>query len=125
MSWYNKAQKFETIPSILFHATFNANINSIKQQGLNPYYNGIVKCWEDCKNGIYLHSDPDVASDYTMESSNPNIPEEWFDDIIALEINTSSLDISLFSHDPNLPEEHIDSFLYEGVIPFSAIRNIL
>ena len=125
MNWYKKAQ-LKIITTILYHSTFKSNLENIKQKGLNPYSDGIIKCWTDCKNGIYLHIDPDVAMSYSEVAENPNIPEEWFDNIIVLEINTTSLDKNLFIQDPNLPpDENVDSFLYEGIIPYSTIVRIL
>ncbi len=128
MNWYKKAQINNEIeiPSLLYHATFKANIENIKQKGLNPYIDGIRKCWEDCINGVYLHVDPDVAASHVESSDNPNIPDEWFDDIISLEIDTIFLDKNLLKTDPNIhPPDNIYSFLYEGIIPYSAVRNIL
>ncbi len=125
-NWYKKAQL--TIPSILYHSTFRANLESIQQRGLDPNFDGEMKCWKWCEKGIYLHTDPDVAVSYTEVSDNPNIPDEWFEDnnIIALEINTTSLDKSLIIQDPNIdPNDDANSFLYRGIIPYGAIINIL
>jgi len=126
MNWYKIAQL--DIPSILYHATFRNNIESIKQRGLVPSFNGIVKCWPDCKNGVYLHSDPDVAYSYAEIADNPDIPEEWFEDennVVVLEINTITLDKNLFEIDPNLPSEQIGSYLYNGTIPSNTIIRII
>ena len=122
-NWYKIAQL--EIPLVLYHATFRHNLESIKKEGLNPYLNGIVKCWPDCENGIYLHIDPDVAMSYAETTDNPNISEEWLDNIIVLEINTISLDKNLFVTDPNLVDPTTDSFLYRGIIPYSSVKNIL
>ena len=125
MNWYKQAQ-VNNIPSILYHSTFKSDLESIKQKGLDPYSDGITKCWTGCENGVYLHSDADASASYPEVADNPDIPDEWFDDIIALEIDTTSLNKNLFVQDPNLPEgENIDSFLYRGTIPYGNIRNIL
>jgi len=127
MNWYKKAQQLN-IPSILYHSTFKNNIESIKQRGLVPSFDGIVKCWPECKNGVYLHSDPDVAYSYAEIADNPNIPEEWFEaenNIVILEINTTTLNKNLFEIDPNLPSEQIGSYLYNGTIPSNTIIRII
>ena len=126
MNWYKTAQYKLIIPPILYHATFGANLESIKQRGLDPNYIGIVKCWRDCYPGIYLMEQPDKGVDYVLEADNPEIPEEWYNNIIALEINTTSLDQDEFEIDPNLdPRDAYDSYLYKRVIPYSAVRAVL
>jgi len=124
MNWYKKAQL--TIPPILYHATFKVHLESIQQRGLDPNFEGITKCWEDCENGIYLHVDPYVAMSYPETVDNPGVTDELYDSgIIVLEIDTTSLDQSLFVQDPNIqPPDDIDSFLYKGIIPFGNVRQI-
>jgi len=121
-----QAQQKIQIPSVLYHATFNNNLESIKKHGLLP--TPPQKCWRDCIPGVYLHVDPEAAYSYpeTADDIDHNIPEEWYDNIIVLEINTELLDINLFDYDPNIaPPNHVDSFIYKGIIPFSAVKNIL
>jgi hypothetical protein len=129
MNWYKKAQLNINIPKVLYHATFKNNLESIKQRGLLPNFDGIVKCWEDCKNGVYLHKNADVAASYVEAVDNPGIPNEWIEtesNIVVLEIDTSNLNKNLFEFDPNLRDElRYDSFLYIGNIPFNAVNNIL
>jgi len=131
MNWYKKAQQVNMelpIPSTLFHATYRANLESIQQVGITSCPEGGVKMYQDCQNGVYLHTDPDVAYSYVETADNDSIPNEWIEggDIVVLSINVSYLDVELLETDPNLPPPmNEDSFLYNGTIPTGAITGVL
>jgi len=124
MNWYKVSQ----LSSTLYHATYRANLKSIQQVGITPCPEGGVKMYQDCQNGVYLHTDPDVAYSYVETADNDSIPDEWIEggDIVVLGVNSVYLDPELLVADPNIDPSHdTNSFLYNGVIPPSAITGVL
>ena len=112
-------------PKILYHATFGANLESIKHFGLttDPKIATEV-CWPGNTKGIYLSNDPNVAESFVEAAENDNIPEDWFDDIVVLKINTSKLDLSKLEVDPHVTYEKGDptkSYIYKDIISPAAI----
>ena len=113
------------IPKSIYHATFSAHLPNIQRRGLIPGGDGF-RCWDRCTPGVYFHSDADVAVSYAESTDNQEIPEEWFDNIIVLEIDSSQLNIELFELDPEIaPPDNVDSFIYHGIVPSKTIKNIL
>ena len=125
----------EDVPRVLYHATFKALIPSIKRKGIisggSKYRN-----FDSVERGVYLGYSPEYAGSMVEASENDNIPEEWFDEIVILTIDTSKLDLSKLDRDPNVlpqedeyddtvpPDETIYSFIYRDNIPFNAVINI-
>ena len=135
--WLQKINQISNnIPKILYHATYAAYVDSILEKGLIPRY---VCTWEDCQYGVYLAIDADMAQSFPETTDNPNIPDEYTDNIAIFLVNTSQLDKTKFSPDPhyvldypnlNEPEKqmqqqkHIVSWIYKDIIPVTAIRLI-
>ena len=124
MSWL-KIIIAQNIPPVLYHATYGAFIGSILEQGLIPNY---TSCWEGgCEHGVYLADKPYVAESYAETADNSDIPEEYFDDIIVLKIDTTQLDLSKLGPDPqviwDINPENNNCYLYRDVIPVNAILN--
>jgi hypothetical protein len=77
--------------------------------------------------GVYLTTTKDRAAEWPMETENENIPEEWFDDIRVLTIDTAMLDKETFDSDPQIvmyDDERQASFIYRDDITPSAIVKI-
>lgn len=109
----------DTIPSILYHATYKPLLNNIKKNGLNSKLG--KKTYPDSKQGyIYLSKDKNVAESYAETSDI--IPEEWLDEIIILKINTKNLSKDNFSIDDNVLDNKGDTIKYKGIIPWSEIN---
>ena len=122
----------DDVPRVLYHATFKALIPSIKRKGI---INGGSKYrnFDNVEKGVYLGYSPEYAGSMVEASENDNIPEEWFDDIVILTIDTSKLDLSKLDSDPNVlpqedeyddtvpPDTNIYSFIYRDNIPFNAV----
>lgn len=122
----------EDVPRLLYHATFKALLPSIKRKGI---INGGSKYrnFDNVEKGVYLGYSPEYAGSMVEASENENIPEEWFDEIVILTIDTSKLDLSKLDNDPNVlpqedeyddeipPDTTIYSFIYRDNIPFSAV----
>jgi len=119
----------KTVPEVLYHATFNALIPRIQSMGLLPEDDAILHNFEDIDPGVYLAEDPNAASSYVEVSENPKIPEDWFNEIVVIAIDTSTLDKNKFDVDPNvIPFEGDDDFrpfIYRGIIPPSSFIEIV
>lgn len=122
MNWMQKISI--NIPSKLYHATYGEYLESIKRKGLIPRYHCT---WRDCQWGIYLADDPYEAESYAevAPDDNSNIPEEYIDDIVILEIDSARLDQSKLDIDPHVQWNenplNISTFIYKDSIPFSSI----
>lgn len=113
----DKTIQIDKIPKYLYHATYKPLFKNIKLLGLKG---GVRKNWEDSKsNLVYLSFDPDVAESYAETSDE--VPEEWLDKIIILEINTEGLDFSKFSSDNNVLDDD-GTLVYDGIIPINNIK---
>lgn len=107
----------------LYHATFMAYMDGIKEKGLLP---GENKNWADCVSGVvYLADDPEVAISYC------EVAEDVLDDvsksgICCFEVDMANLDSSLLFEDPNILVDEGDvpsgCYAYAGVIPFENLR---
>ena len=126
-----KIANFElvNVPSVLYHATFKRLLPSIRKNGLGNYQHIRHINFENDSRGVFMHRNPEEAKDYVEASENDNIPDDWFDEIIVIPINTSSLDLSRLIPDPELESNKLkinspfkndadsyDSFLYKGII---------
>jgi hypothetical protein len=115
------------VPPVLYHATFNALIPRISSQGLLPKDDEILHNFSGIEPGVYMAENPNAAGSFVEVSENPNIPEDWFNDIIVISIDTSKLDMSKFDVDPNVIPHEGDTdipFLYRGIVPPSAFLDI-
>ena len=117
------------IPRFLYHATVWELTPSIFKKGLLP--NGIEHhMYENNDWGVYMSSDKhfSIGMVQSADEYSSNIPEEWFDDIVVLFIDTHKLnDKKLFEKDPHINSERKKepkSFLYKGIIPPSAIMRM-
>ena len=107
----------ESIPSILYHATYKPRLKSIGLKGLGA---GGKRNWEDSKRGVvYLALDPYVAESYAETSDM--VPDEWLDQIVILKISTAGLDPNKFGIDSNVQDNAGDTVEYHGVIPLKNI----
>jgi hypothetical protein len=116
------------VPPVLYHATFNALIPSIQKHGLLP--NGGENSYinfENIESGVYMAIDPNEAGSFVEVSENPDIPEEWFNEIVVISIDTSKLNPNDFDVDTNvISSDHEDNrpFIYKGIVPPSAFIDI-
>lgn len=128
-SWYKKSQFVMNIPETLYHATYGANLPKIKDSGGILPEGDFIKCWPSCVSGVYLHSNPDVAYSYPETADVSEIPDEYYESIVVLEIDATKLNIELFEYDPNilpnLDDDLENSYVYHGKIPLSAIKRII
>ena len=114
------------VPSKLYHATYRQFLNSIKKKGLG---NTKKKMWSDSKPGVvYLADDPWAAESYAEESEyidSVEDPDDYLDNIIILEVDTSKLDSSKLYIDENVlldADEENSTWEYHGIIPWEAIK---
>ena len=117
----------EPLPPFLYHATFDALAREIETDGLIP--NGRhFKNFEDIPWGVYLTNDWGFAGSMVECSENKNVPEDWWDEIVVIMIDTSKLDPVKFDRDPNVNisdgDESVRSYIYKGMIPPEAIMEI-
>jgi len=105
----------------LYHATYRACIDSIKQRGLTRDKTNI-KAWPDCSSDyIYLTTDADAAIAFAEGSEA--VPEGWINEIILLVVDMKALDWAKFSLDDNLLDDtRLNTYQYAGDIPASAVR---
>ena len=68
---------------------------------------------------MYLATDEDVAISYA--ETNEDVPEEWLDDIVVLEIDTTNLNPDKLLIDSNVQDNDGSTVEYHGVIPFDSI----
>ena len=115
-----------SIPTKLYHATYKQFLESIKEKGLG---NTKKKMWSDSKLGVvYLAADPWTAESYAEESEwldSVATPDDYIDNIIILEVDTTKLDSSKFYIDENVlldDGEENSTWEYYGVIPWEAIN---
>ena len=98
------------IPQTLYHATYKPLLDSIMKNGLSG---NNTKNWEDSVSGtVYLAYDKYQAESYAETSDM--VDEEWLDNIVILQIDTTGLDKSLFSLDRNNLSN--DTLEYRGII---------
>jgi len=98
----------------LYHATYSAYLDSILEKGLIPNYN---TNWDFSERYIYLTSDPEIAL-YFAEAAE-EVPEEYLDEIVIIEVNIEDLNVDKLRVDDNISqdeEEEPYSFQYKGTI---------
>lgn len=107
----------------LYHATFRANLASIKKLGLGAKQ---PKNWvfsED--NVVCLCSDPDVAFSF-CESADDVSDSKYESGIVVLAIDASRLNRNCLSIDKNIndKDEAVKYLIYRGVIRPECIYTI-
>jgi hypothetical protein len=113
---YNTLFESQSSDSILYHATFSNNIDSIKQNGL---LGNASKLWSDWSesNYVYLDESPEKALQWMLDYLVEN-PDAVCDDITILAVNVDGY---------NLEHDLGSSQKYEGVIPperLNAIKTV-
>jgi len=111
-------KEFLEIPSKLYHATFKTYLPSIQKHGLTGKTEN--KNYSDSKNVVYLATTKEVAESYA--DTTEEVPEEWLDQIVILEIYTKDLDILKLTNDRNVRNEDKSTFEYDGTIPWKVIN---
>ena len=106
----------ELLSKKLYHATYKPNLDSILKKGLNNKVS--KKNWNDSKNYVYLSTSPDVAESYAETSDD--VPEDYLDKIVVLEIDGNKIDKKLLGIDSNNLNK--DTIQYKGIISPSAIK---
>lgn len=117
----------------LYHATFKPYWEAIQEDGFisagkHCNWQGLSKPTVVC-----LARDPDVAVSYC--EANEEVPEEFLDQIVVLQIEVNKLNLDLLNIDENVFYTYDDDvdpelpatwqeFQYEGKIPLSFISNI-
>lgn len=105
----------------LYHATYQAYLSDIEENGLLPDQQ---KNWADCASGfVYLANDKDGAISFCETAED--VPGEVFDSgICCFEIDSDVLDPALLSVDPNILLEDNESpwcFVYAAQISPDAL----
>lgn len=120
------SMKADYQPSVLYHATYEPLVNSILHHGIVPGGKEF-KNFDWSKDFVYLAAAKNNAISFIESSENENIPEEWFDQIVALAVDVSKLDKSKLTSDehwnPDITDEEDgwQSYQYMGIIPPNAI----
>ena len=116
-----KEDSADSVPPILYHATYRPLLRHIKKHGLSPLHKR--KFWDDsADNLIYLATDPEIAESYAESSDIVN--EDWLDEIVIFSINTLSLDLTKLRKDSNVRDDSTEpsTYEYEGVIPPNLLK---
>jgi hypothetical protein len=124
-------ETIENLPNKLYHGTFLQLIPSIRLHGIIPWGRE-YRNFMDIDYGVYLADDEDFAGSLIEDTENPNIPDEWLQEIYVIIVDTTKLDKTKFDKDPQMhltPEEWNDpliakSYIYKGIIPTSAFIEI-
>lgn len=115
----------------LYHATYKPYWEQIKKDGaIKPKAHSN---WDISDNYIYLSRGYDNALSYAVEAEN--VPEDYLDQIVVLEIDANKLDINLLNIDHNQAYGNYDEvdiedpqtwieLQYEGSIPVHCIKRI-
>lgn len=99
----------------LYHATYKQLLKKIKEHGLKA-----PSFW--AQDLYQAESFAEVPVD--VEGNDKDIPDEWLDQIIIFEIDSSKLDKGNLEIDPNLStdDEDVKTFVYRKDIPFSDLK---
>ena len=124
----------DKIPERLYHGTFLAFMPTIESHGLLPAGGTIddvpipsnysLSLAIEEYRGVYLTNDKSFARSMAEESETAQ--EEWLEDTIVLEIDTTKLDKDKFIEDPYFKEDEyefnpVKSWIYLDEIPREAI----
>lgn len=114
-----RLRKIANIPKILYHATYNAYIDSIMSEGIIPGKHSNWECMIN-NNCVYLETNKDRAIDFCEVADN--VTDDIYNSgISVLFIDTSKLDKSKFEKDLNMIDDEETTIAYNGIIPTSAI----
>ena len=106
-------QVIRKVPKYLYHATYKPLLKSIESKGLGDTKR---KNWDASESEVvYLADDIDVAESFAEASER--VPDEWIDNIVILEIDTSNLDRKKFYVDRNNQSG--------GTIEYHGIKNMI
>jgi len=125
-----KEESDSYVPDVLYHATFNTLIPSISNKGIVPCGDGLQN-FEGCESGVYLSDNMEFAESTIEASENKDIPEEWFNEIVIISIDTNKLDLSKIQKDPHVnmsaadDEEIPNSYIYRDVISTNSFIDIV
>jgi hypothetical protein len=105
-----------TIPRVLYHATYAPYLPSIEDHGIGGKPG--LKNYDASEDGIvYLATSRNVAVSYAEVSEE--VPEAFLEQIVVLAVAVSDLDPSKLAADRNVhmdEPEHGQTFEYHGVI---------
>ena len=116
----------DEIPEKLYHATYRPLLEEILSGGIVPGGSNIQN-FDWAGKFVYLAETVENAISFVEVSENEDIPEEWFGDIVVLEVDVSKLDLTKMMPDENWNpataegEEGYRSFQYEGVVSPDSI----
>ncbi len=117
----------KNIPPVLYHATWNPLIPAISNSGLGAERE--LRNFDGIEDGVYLAENVQEAISFVEASENEEIPDDWFEQIVVCEIDTTKLDLTKLKKDPNIlmlggEDYAYRSFVYKAIIPLSAILAI-
>lgn len=103
----------------LYHATFRANLPSIKKLGLGAKQ---IKNWDfSIDNIVCFTNDAECAYSF-CESADDVSDSKYESGIVVLAVNINDLNKKLLSYDPNMEGgNNKDTFAYRGVINSSKL----
>lgn len=108
-----KKQKTKANALYFYHATFAANLSSIKKTGLQP---GHSKNWDISKpDVIYLSNDPDIAYSF-CECAEDVCSDKYDSGIVVLAIPKAALNLKSIQADANILDGG-NCFEYKEAIP--------
>lgn len=116
----------DEIPEKLYHATYRPLLDEIMSSGIVPGGKDIQN-FDWSGKFVYLTEGVENAISFVEASENDDIPEEWLDDIVVLEVDVSKLDLTKIAPDENWNpstgegEEGYRSFQYDGIVYPDAI----
>ena len=117
-----------TVPTKLYHATYKQFIKSIKKDG--GLIGGKNKMWGDSKSYVvYLAKDRDVAESYMEDNDflndlDDDEYDDYVDNIVVFEIDTSHLDPKLLKIDQNVRNNDGATYEYAGKISMSSLKKL-
>jgi hypothetical protein len=106
----------------LYHATYKALIDSIKEHGLDVTKGKANWDYDLPRECIYLAIDPELAESYAETAEL--VSDEWVNQVVILQIDVSKIRKHLIFGDLNVNldnDEDSGCFEYYGVIPWDAI----
>ena len=114
------------IPKYLYHATYRPLLKSIWKDGLIPGGQDF-RNFDWAGKFVYLAQAPGNAESFVEVSENDDIPEDWLDEVVVLQIDTAGIKPELLAPDSNwnpsvTPEDtNWQSYQYNGIIPKTYI----
>jgi len=122
-TWFEES---DTMPKLLYHATYGQLIEGIKKHGLGG--KTARKSYSDSRPGtVYLAVSPEIAESYAEVAEEDLVPDEWKENIAIFELKTKDLDKSKLTADKNVlrePGQKVDTYEYSGVVPFTKLKKL-